>query len=116
MERQDLVGQIGLDIYTAEEALDDALGRATQLVSALIAARRDARLSTTVGHEIFENLSDASTALMSARGAFVQAHKRLDVLRRHLKLAPVATTPVDKDIALAGMIHVLPTREAVQAA
>ena len=59
-------------------------------------ARRDARLSTTIGHEIFESLGDASNSLMSARGAFVQAHKRLDVLRRALNLEPMALAPIGK--------------------
>jgi hypothetical protein len=116
MERHEVADRVGLDIYTAEEALDDALGRATQLVGALIAARRDARLSTTVGHDIFESLGEASTALMSARGSFVQAHKRLDVLRKALKLQPVASTPVDKDIVQGASIHAVPVREVVQAA
>jgi len=116
MERQDVAERIGLDIYTAEEALDDALGQATQLVAVLIAARRDARLSTTVGHEIFESLGEASTALMSARGAFVQAHKRLDTLRRSLNLAPVASTPVDKSSAEAGEVRTLRLHETARAA
>ena len=112
MQRHEVAERVGTEIYTAEEALDEALGRASKLVSALVDARRDARLSTTVGHDIFESLGEASNSLMTARGAFVQAHKRLDTLRRALKLQPMASGPVDKDVVPHAVIQAVPSRAA----
>lgn len=114
MDRKEVADRVGLEIYTTEEALDDAFGRVTGLVNALIAARRDARLSTTVGHEVFESLNEVCVAMTNARGALVQAHKRLDVVRRALRLTPVASAPIDKsdDLAMSGTVRTLDERRA----
>jgi hypothetical protein len=97
MDRQIVADRVGMEIYTTEEALDDAYGRVTRLVNALIEARRDARLSTTVGHDVFESLNEVCGAMTNARGALVMAHKRLDIMRRALRLEQtVAEGPIDK--------------------
>lgn len=115
MDRKLVADRIGMDVYTTEEALDDAYVRVTGLVNALIEARRDARLSATVGHDVFESLNEVCAAMTSARGALVQTHKRLDIVRRALRLGPVAEGPMDKAptlISSAEPIRMVGDREA----
>lgn len=88
--------RVAQDIHVTEEALDEALGRACDLVSRLVDARREAGLSTIVGHDIFESVNNASALITRARGEMVQAHRRITVVARALRLEPTASSPVAK--------------------
>ncbi len=114
MERQQIAERVAEDVHRTEEALDEALGRASELMGRLIEARRQAGVSTTIGHDIFERIHNASGFITQARGEMILAHKRLGLMAKVMRLAPMLTAPVDKpdDIDSTATVRLVTSRDA----
>lgn len=96
MSRQRIGEALAARLYTAEAAIDRALGETAALAAALPDARAEAWLSAATGQRAFTGAAAAITALAEARGHLVQTHNTLAALARKLGLEALAVGPVDK--------------------
>ncbi|HEV7351871.1 MAG TPA: hypothetical protein VGN74_01930 [Brevundimonas sp.] len=83
-------------LWSAEQAVDAALGEAAALIALLPRARREAALAATVAQPAFAAAADSVAALARARGDLVETHRTLAALARRLGVEPVAAGPMDK--------------------
>lgn len=96
MTRQSIGEALAARLYTAEAAVDRAIGEAAILAAALPDARAGAWLSAVAGQRAFTGTAAAISALAEARGHLVQTHKTLAALARKMGLDALAVGPVDK--------------------
>ncbi len=78
--------EVAAKLFVLEEAIDAALVHASELTAALPHARSIMKLSTTVGHEAVQKVSVALVALVEAREAMVEAHKKLADVKDNIGL------------------------------
>jgi isocitrate lyase len=88
-DRQSAAIKVAERLRAAEEAIDVALIRASELTGAMVIARTDANLSALVGQDAFEVSAAALTALTRARGDMVETHKRLSEAKIQIGLRTV---------------------------
>lgn len=96
--------QVAEDLFAVETAIDNALALAGRLTGTMTAARLDTNLSATVGQDAFDGLSDAMTALTTARRNIVHTHNGLAVVKdqvglRTVNLGGVIKPPFGMEIA-----------------
>lgn len=96
MTRQTIGEALAARLYTAEAAVDRAIGEAASLAAALPDARAGAWLSAVAGQRAFTGAAAAISALAEARGHLVQTHNTLAALARKMGLEALAVGPVDK--------------------
>lgn len=96
MTRQSIGEALAARLYTAEAAVDRAIGEAAILAAALPDARAGAWLSAVAGQRAFTGAAAAISALAEARGHLVQTHNTLAALARKMGLDALAVGPVDK--------------------
>ncbi len=94
--RQRIGQHLAERLWSAEQAVDAALGEAAALMAFLPQARRDAALAATVAQPAFSAAADSVAALARARGDLVEAHRTLAALARKLGLDALAAGPMDK--------------------
>jgi hypothetical protein len=76
-DRRSAAMNVAKRLFAAEEAIDLALARASELNGTLVSARTEAKLSATVGQDAFDSSASAFAALVRARTAIVETHNRL---------------------------------------
>lgn len=94
--RQRIGQHLAERLWSAEQAVDAALGEAAALMALLPQARREAALAATVAQPAFSAAADSVAALARARGDLVEAHRTLAALARKLGLDALAAGPMDK--------------------
>ncbi len=94
--RQRIGQHLAERLWSAEQAVDAALGEAATLMALLPQARREAALAATVAQPVFSAAADSVAALARARGDLVEAHRTLAALARKLGLDALAAGPMDK--------------------
>jgi len=95
--RRGRIGQrLAERLWSAEQAVDAALGETAALMALLPQARREAALAATVAQPAFRAAADSVAALAKARGDLVEAHRTLAALARRLGLDALAAGPMDK--------------------
>lgn len=94
--RQRIGQHLAERLWSAEQAVDAALGEAAALMALLPRARREAALAATVAQPAFSAAADSVAALARARGDLVEAHRTLAALARKLGLDALAAGPMDK--------------------
>lgn len=77
MERALVAQRVANELFAAENAIDDAIVRASKLVNELVTARAELGLSAVVGGEAITKATEAMTALAEARSSIVIAHSSL---------------------------------------
>lgn len=90
-ERLAAANQVAAKLRSLEEAIDDAIICAAELVAATPKARRGANLSATVGHEAMALSSETLAALHLARSKIVAAHHEFADVRNQIGLTPKMT-------------------------
>lgn len=94
---QHTVGEsIAERLYSAEAAIDAALGETAALLAMLPAARAGAYLSAVTGQRVFDGAAASIGALTQARSHMVATHNSLSALARKLGLETLAMGPLDK--------------------
>ena len=68
-------------LFATEKAVDAAIADAANLLTGLMGAREELRLSATVGASSQAKVMEAMMLLSQARGAMVEAHQDLDQLK-----------------------------------
>ena len=71
-------------LIALEHLVDAAYVAAGELGAAAVRARKARKLSAVVGHSIFASFSQASCALVEARGHIVKGHRQLGQLAERL--------------------------------
>ena len=95
-------------LNVAENAIDDALIRASELSATFPRARREANISPVVGQEAIALTAEAITALYEARSKLVAAHHVLAVVRDDLRI------PVQADGDLWKLVTSAPSMKLVE--
>ncbi len=85
-ERLDAGRAIATPLHALESSLDTAIGHAGELMTALSAGRKRAKLSAVYGAEAFDALGEAAAGLFAGRARTVALHRTLDGLRADLNL------------------------------
>lgn len=69
--------EVGTQIRTVEDCIEDALVEIADLQSKMLRARSAAGVSTAIGHAALEQLATAVQALVTARGGMASCHGEL---------------------------------------
>ncbi len=81
MEKVFVAQRVANKLYATEAAVDAAMVEVTEMMVELIQARKDLKLSATVGNSASAKFAEAVQALATARTAIVEAHSQLDETR-----------------------------------
>lgn len=69
--------RIGREVRDAEEALNEALIRQSQLFTSIISVRRDIGLAAFTAHEALLRITKSQQSLLTAGGDLARAHSNL---------------------------------------
>jgi len=99
MKRSDIVMAGADQLFVTENAVDQALTEAGQLISTLTRLRVAAGVSAVVGDEAMQSVLEATASLGVARSAITRAHGQLDEVKVRLGCRTVAVgTGQDKPL------------------
>jgi len=102
-QRRDAAENLAKRLFAAEQALDEAIGRAADLIGYMPIARMNAHLSAVVGQDAISEAAGSLSALVEARNRLVATHNRLAETRVQIGLQAMAMGSGDmKPPALAG--------------
>ena len=69
--------RISRELIEAEQALDDALIRGSQLFTSMVSARRDLGMASSFGQDALLRLAKSQQSLLSAGGDLARVHGRM---------------------------------------
>lgn len=84
MEKVFVVKRVASKLHGTEAAIDVAMVQAAEMMAELVQARKDLRVSATVGSAATAKVMAALAALSEARTAMIEAHSELDQTRLRL--------------------------------
>lgn len=84
MEKVFVAKQVAKKLFATEAAVDGALAEAAELMSAMIAARKDANLSLVFADDVQVKMMEALKSLSEARTAMVGVHNELNEAKLRL--------------------------------
>ena len=88
-------------LFSTEKSIDAAIAESAALLTGLMAAREELRLSATVGDTTSARIVEAMSLLAQARSTMVPAHHELDQLKLRVGIRTKMIGSVGKDFALA---------------
>lgn len=107
MEKLLVAKTVANKLFAAETSIDEALVKASALLTGMIDAKSQLNLAATVGDSAISEISKAIAALSASRSAMVLAHQQLDESKLRLGIR-TRMSPVNKPDALdAGEAPVL---------
>jgi hypothetical protein len=109
MEKVFVAQKVANKLFTTEAAVDGALAEAAELMSIMLAARKDVNASLVFADDVQVKLMEAMKALSDARSAMVGVHNELNEAKLRLGIrtkmgyenkmeAPEATRVVMRDV------------------
>ena len=78
MEKAFVAQRVANKLFATEAAVDGALAEAAELMSVMLAARKDVKVSTVFADDAQVKLMEAMKALSDARSAMVGVHEELN--------------------------------------
>lgn len=99
MEKVFVAKKVAAKLFATEAAVDGALSEAAELMSIMLAARKDMKVSTVFADDCQVKLMDAMKALSEARTAMVGVHSELEEAK--LRLGIRTKMGVEKPVFLA---------------
>jgi hypothetical protein len=87
-------------LFSTEKSIDAAIAESAALLTGLMAAREELRLSATVGDATSAKIVEAMSLLAQARSTMVQAHHELDQLKVRVGIRTKLIGVIGKDSAL----------------
>lgn len=96
MDRSEIVASVAGDLNATEQAVDQAIARATTLVQAMIGGRTALSLSPLIGAGSQAKAMEAIAALGLAREAIVAAHTEMAKDHRRMGWGAYAIGQMDK--------------------
>lgn len=91
--RREIAARVTASLRETEDSVDSALAQASDFLAMLPAARREAQVSASMGHEAVERVAAAIAALTEARRELVLAHEVLFDVQKQLGLGETAFGP-----------------------
>ena len=85
-DRIEIARNMAAHLIATEEAIDTAIACAAGLVGYMPAARKDARVSASVGQSAFEHVISTMSMLGEARRRIVEAHHALAESSREARI------------------------------
>jgi hypothetical protein len=89
-QRRDAAENLTKRLFAAEQAIDDAICRVSDLAGYMPVARANAKLSAVVGQKAIDQAAATLTALVAARGCLVSTHNHLAETRDQIGLQAMA--------------------------
>jgi len=89
-QRRDAAENVAKRLLAAEQAIDDAIYKVSDLAGYMPIARTNAKLSAVVGQDAIVQASETLSALVAARGHLVATHNHLAVTRDQIGLQAMA--------------------------
>lgn len=84
MEKVFVAQRVANKLFTTEAAVDGALAEAAELMSVMLAARKDVNASLVFADDVQVKLMEAMKALSDARSAMVGVHNELNEAKLRL--------------------------------
>ena len=98
MTKTEVIASVAGDLNSAEQALDEAIARATALVQSMIGSRTALSLSPVLGAESQAKAMEAIASLAVARQAMVACHEELAKDHRRMGWGVFMDIPLDKGV------------------
>ena len=89
-QRRDAAENVAKRLFAAEQAIDDAIYKVSDLAGYMPIARTNAKLSAVVGQDAIVQAAETLSALVAARGHLVATHNRLAEVRDQIGLREMA--------------------------
>ena len=89
-QRLDAARHVAPELFAAESGIDEAILKSLTLMGSLLAARAEAGLAATVGHEAVTEAGGVLTVLFDARHRVVATHQGLAEVKTDIGLAHFA--------------------------
>lgn len=96
MNKVEVVKSIAEKLFAAEEAVDEAMVRNTQLLEGIITGRRELNVAATTAELAQTRVAEAIAALSEARRAVMAAHAGLKNVQVRLGVEDNDFGPLDK--------------------
>jgi len=100
MEKAFVAQRVAKKLFVTEAAVDGALVEASELMSEMLKARQDVKVSMVFADEAQAKLMDAMKALSEARSAMVAVHSELNEAKLRLGIR-TKMNGMDKPLALS---------------
>ena len=71
---EDAAAGVATQVRAVEDIIESALAEIAELQGRMVRARATFGIATATGHEAFEQLADATTSLVKARGSMAHCH------------------------------------------
>ena len=84
MEKVFVAQRVAKKLFATEAAVDGALAEAAELMSEMLRARKDVRVSMVFADDVQVKMIEAMTALSEARTAMVAVHNELNEAKLRL--------------------------------
>lgn len=108
MDKALIAQTVANKLFATEDAVDAAIIEASKLLSGIVEARHEMRVSAVVADEVIAKVTDALSALSDAQKAVVGAHNELAEVKLRLGIRAKLLGVVDKNDATA---HFQQTRD-----
>jgi hypothetical protein len=89
-QRRDAAENVAKRLFAAEQAIDDAIYKVSDLSGYMPIARTNAKLSAVVGQDAIVQAAETLSALVAARGHLVTTHNHLAETRDLIGLQAMA--------------------------
>lgn len=96
MNKVEVVKSVAEKLFAAEEAVDAAMVRNTQLLESIITGRRELNVAATTAELAQTRVAEAIAALSDARRAVMAAHAGLKNVQVRLGVGDEEFGPMDK--------------------
>jgi len=96
MTKQESAQRVADKLWATERAIDSAMVEAVQLIEAMISARRELKLSGTVGEVAQARAAESIGALSEARRSVMATHAALEALRKQMPELPTIASGSDE--------------------
>ena len=96
MDRQQAVLLAAEQLHDTEAAIDAAYAHVADFAGRLVRLRAEARLSSTVGQDALDEVTNALAHLGNAQSAMVRSHGKLKITQVRIGCGAVATGGEDK--------------------
>jgi hypothetical protein len=101
MDKMIVAQGVANKLFSTEKAVDAAIAEAATLLTGLMDAREELRLSATVGATTSAKIVEAMSLLSQARTSMVEAHHELDSLKLRVGIRTKMIGSYGKDLAQA---------------
>jgi hypothetical protein len=112
MDKALIAQTVANKLFATEDAVDAAIIEASKLLSGIVEARHEMRVSAVVADEVIAKVTDALSALSDAQKAVVGAHNELAEVKLRLGIRAKMLGVLDKSEAASTQEQIRALRQA----